>query len=220
MSPEFIFILSNFSSQIIWLGIPFGFLLWRSNKADSWVKLLTAWLTISLVTFFLSHLARMMGMNPNLVHAFYGMLELIFVFFIYQRLFNNRPRTAVVIVVLVFLLTAAVLNLVIGQGTNINSYSFTAQAFIYSVLAVVYFFYLLQHPPVVMIQRFPPFWFNVGMMVYFSGNLILFTLTHYLVHQLKNDLMIYWTFHNVLFLFGTGFMCLSLWMEYRLQKSR
>lgn len=208
------------SQGIVWLGLPFGIRLWRTGKAERWVKTLTAYLMVCFVSYVVDRLLKGAGYNQNVIHAIYGMLEMIFVFFIYQRLFNNRPRTAVVIVVLVFLLAAAVLNLLIGQGTNINSYSFTAQAFIYSVLAVVYFFYLLQHPPVVMIQRFPPFWFNVGVMVYFSGNLILFTLTHYLVHQLKNDLMIYWTFHNVLFLFGTGFMCLSLWMEYRLQKSR
>lgn len=205
---------------VVLLGIPFGVLLWRTGKADFWIKLLTSYLICCFAAFWASHFAPYLGTTNNEVHAVYGMVEMVFIFFIYRHLFGGRPSIGVVVLVLVVLLGATLLNLLFVQGKNINSYAFTGQAFIYSVLAIAYFFHLLQRLPTLMIQRFAPFWFNAGVLVYFTGNLLLFAITHYLVHHLKNDLRAYWTFHNVLFLFGTGFMCLSLWMEYRLQKSR
>ena len=52
--------------------------------------------------------------------------------------------------------------------------------------------------PTVEVFRLPIFWVNVAVLVYFSGNLFVFMLSDYLVTVLKDNLIVYWSFHNFL----------------------
>ena len=48
------------------------------------------------------------------------------------------------------------------------------------------------------IHHLPMFWINSAFLFYHAGTFFLFAFTAYIIVVLKNDLLVYWTFHNLL----------------------
>lgn len=213
-------IIAVFTQLIVLIGIPMGFRLWKRRKASNWVKLITTNLILSLISTVLSFAGPFFGVNPNIFGFGFAIVNMSILFFVYHDLIWPKRSAIWAWGSTVLFAAGAIVNFIFFQKMSINSYTFTATGFLSTALSISYFFFLMRNPPVVLIQKFPPFWLNVGILVYNAGTTILFILTHYLIHQLNDDLKIYWSFHNLLFFIGNGFICLSLWKEYRLQKSR
>ena len=57
------------------------------------------------------------------------------------------------------------------------------------------------------------FWINTAILIYFSGNLFLFIFNTYLVSVLKDDLVVYWSFHNLLYLIKNVLFAIGLWQN-------
>lgn len=201
-------------------GVPPGIRLWRMGRASIWVKLITISLILSLISTVLSFAGPFFGVNPNIFGFGFAIINMSILLFMYHNLIWPKKSVIWAWISTVLFAAGAIVNFIFFQKMSVNSYTFTATGFLSTALSISYFFFLMRNPPVVLIQKFPPFWLNVGILVYNAGTTILFILTHYLIHQLNDDLKIYWSFHNLLFFIGNGFICLSLWKEYRLQKSR
>jgi membrane protein insertase Oxa1/YidC/SpoIIIJ len=52
--------------------------------------------------------------------------------------------------------------------------------------------------PTMHLQRMPMFWINSGFLMYAAGAMFLFAFTTYLTQVLKDNLLVYWSFHNIL----------------------
>ena len=92
-------------------------------------------------------------------------------------------------------------NVLLYQKGAFNSYSIVFQAMIVIDFCVVYFYKLLQELPEQHIHKLPMFWINSGLLIFYSGTFILYTFTSYLTEVLKNDMITYWSFHNILRIF-------------------
>lgn len=83
------------------------------------------------------------------------------------------------------------------------------------LMSVGYFFYLINKLPEKDILRFPMFWINTAILIFFSGTSILSLMLNYIVNVLGDDLKFFWTFRNF---FRFGF-CLMLsyagWLDFR-----
>ena len=69
--------------------------------------------------------------------------------------------------------------------------------------------------PVQELQRLPMFWYVTSNLVYNAGTLFLLLFTTYLVEVLHNDLLIYWSFHNILDIIQDLLIMLGLWQDLR-----
>lgn len=80
-----------------------------------------------------------------------------------------------------------------------RSYSLirTSRDLLMLLLALTYFYYLIQKLPEENLLRFPMFWINVAVIFFFSGTFFLSFMVDYLVSVLKNDLAGFWAFRNV-----------------------
>lgn len=67
-----------------------------------------------------------------------------------------------------------------------------------TMLAILYFYKLLKDLPEVHIFKVPMLWINIGLLVFFTGNFMLFVLKDYMTNVLANDLRFYWGYHNFL----------------------
>ncbi len=67
-----------------------------------------------------------------------------------------------------------------------------------TMLAILYFYKLLKDLPEVHIFKVPMLWINIGLLVFFTGNFMLFVLKDYMTDMLANDLRFYWGYHNFL----------------------
>jgi hypothetical protein len=89
-------------------------------------------------------------------------------------------------------------NLIFFQQQEISSYSKLLSALLVITYAVIYFYRLMIDLPTHEVHKLPMFWFNSGFLIYHAGTIFLFAFTSYLVHVLKDNLLIYYSFHNVL----------------------
>jgi hypothetical protein len=148
--------------------------------------------------------------SSNYVGDGYRLAEFILLIGIYYRAFNN-PKTARPFLILTALfILFFIFNMIFFQREKINSYTNIFATLVFIVLAVGFFYKLMKDLPALQVYLLPMFWVNVAVLVYFAGNLFVFTLSHYLVTVLNDNLMVYWGFHNFLnilknVLFAVGF---------------
>lgn len=166
-----------------------------------------------LAAFFLRGIA-----NPNYAASLYQILVFPLISLIYFYAVGKRKGTFFTIAAIVFVLFAIV-NLLFIQKSSINSYTLIVKSIIVIIYAIYYFYWLLRELPTSQLQRLPMFWINSAYIIYFSGNLFLFVFTSYLVHVLNNNLLVYWTLHNVLGIIEGLMIIVALWMDLRNIKS-
>lgn len=130
-----------------------------------------------------------------------------------------KHRVLVAIVSVLFL-AFAILNFVSIQQLENNSYTKTGEAIILIGFSLLYFYRLLIDLPVQHLQRMPMFWYNAAFLLYSAATLFIFVFTSYLVEVLHSDLLIYWTFHNILNIIQHFVVMLGLWQELRNFKLR
>ncbi len=195
MSIETFLIIAGLSMASTLVIVFFGLTKLRSISGE--LKLLLALAGVSVTCDAAAFILVRWGIS-NYSGSVYTLVEFILVLTVYYKAFNNPNRlNALFIMVIVYFLFYMV-NLLFVQRQNINSYPKIASSLIFIVLAVGFFYRLIKDLPKVQVYRLPMFWVNVAVLVHFSGNLFVFTLSDYLVTVLKDNLIAYWSFHNFL----------------------
>jgi len=116
---------------------------------------------------------------------------------LYHTVLQKRyPRIFLAISIL--FLAFAFINIFFIQKLQFNSYTATVSNAIIIIYCVAYFYRLLIDFPEQHLQRLPMFWFNAGFLIQAAGALFLYLFTGYLTKFVFDDVLIYWTFHNVL----------------------
>jgi len=98
----------------------------------------------------------------------------------------------------VIFIAFAFINLFFIQKLDLNSYTNIFYSAILIIYCLLYFYILMRDLPSLYVHQLPMFWFNSALLIFHSGVFFLFSFTSYLVNVLKNDLLIYWSFHNIL----------------------
>jgi hypothetical protein len=172
--------------------------------ATLFVKRLTMeikWLSGLLIVAFLMDMFSLMLIRMEIptfpLVNFYSLFELILLLWIYEITFLNNRKIFWIIcgTYALFFLT----NYGFIQTPFLfNSYSFTLTALILTIFALLYFKYLLERLPVNFIHRTPMVWINIGVLVYFSGNLFLFILNNFFTVGEDGNQRYMWILHNFL----------------------
>ena len=92
----------------------------------------------------------------------------------------------------------ALINLFFFQKTTPNSYSYIFHSAILIIYCLFYFYVLMRDLPSLYVHHLPMFWFNSAFLIFYAGTFFLFSFTSYLINVLKNNMLIYWSFHNIL----------------------
>lgn len=175
-------------------------------------KLIGLTFTFSVIFYFSVGLLQLKGKNVNIPQS----ISAIFYFLVLTVMYNVALRgryKKVFLAVAIFFVTFAVSNLLFGQQNDNNTYSKAVRSIILICYCIVYCYRLLVDLPVQHLQRVPMFWFNSAVLIFNAGTLFLFLFTTYLVEVLHNDLLIYWTFHNILNIIQHLVIMIGLWMD-------
>lgn len=133
---------------------------------------------------------------------------------VYYFLLGKKNKLIFISIAGVFLVLASA-NLLLYQKQANNSYSTVLQALIQIVFCILYFYKLLRELPEQHIHRLPMFWINSALLIFYSGTFILYTFTAYLINVLKNDLITYWSFHNILRILFQLLVMIGLYYDLR-----
>lgn len=196
-----------------------GFAFWKFNSRDQIVKLIG----LAFLLGFLSNSAALVmnlifKLNPNLPQSIYKILIFWVLGAIYYHALGKRNKLIYILLSLAFTVFALI-NLLVIQKSQINSYASIVTAIIIIIYAVHYFYRLMIDLPTLNLQRLPMFWFNAAFLLFYSGALFLFVFTDYLVNVLNNNLLVYWGFHNILNIVAHLIVLVGLWIDLRNIKS-
>ena len=133
---------------------------------------------------------------------------------IYYDLLHKKNRGWFVLIACVFAVFALV-NILFIQKTAPNSYTYFFHSAIMITYCLLYFYVLMQDLPSLYVHQLPMFWFNSGLLVFHAGTFFLFSFHAYLVNVLKNNMLIYWSFHNMLSIIEHIIFLIGLYYDLR-----
>ncbi len=186
----------------------------KYEAKQSFIRLLGFYLIASLSGTIMSLLSRPLRFNPNYVSVVLSFIEIPLIIVVLTDAMRKRRKTLDYLVIVSYC-TFVLCNAFFIQGGGINSYTFVLKSIIIIPYALNYFYWLLRELPTTDLHRLPMFWVNTALIIFFSGNLFLFVFTDYLVRVLNDDLMIYWTLHNILAAIEAFMIVVALWLDLR-----
>jgi hypothetical protein len=190
----------------------------KPKARQGYIILLGVCLIASVAGNFSSVLLKTLKLNVNYGPSVYYILIMSFISAIYYQAIGKRHKKKFVFITILYTLFG-IINVLFVQQKDINSYTLIIQSIIVIVYALYYFYWLIRELPTSQLHRLPMFWINAAYIIYFSGNLFLFVFTSYLVNVLNNDLLVYWTLHNVLGIIEGLMIIVALWMDLQNIKS-
>ena len=179
-----------------------------------YAKLVGIALAMSAFCHWLGESLSIHKINPNYAGSLYYIVLAPIVNLLYYFAFQKK-YSAVFIGVGFASFLFTILNILFIQKQAINSYSYILLSTIIIVYAILYFFYLIRELPATHLQRLPMFWINSGYIIFHSGALLLYIFSSYLVNVLNNNLLIYWTFHNILGIVEVCIMLIAINVDLR-----
>jgi hypothetical protein len=96
-----------------------------------------------------------------------------------------------------------------------NSYTYTIHTIVVLMLSVVYFFKLLKELPAEQLQKFPMFWIVSGIFFSHAGKLVIYAVTHFLIHVVKDNMIVMFSFHNFLTIIGNVIVAYGVWLNFK-----
>lgn len=185
------------------------------KSKDTYIKLLSLLMVVSLLVYAAGMLLRnVFGINPNYALSFQNFIDLPLIILIYLKVTDRKFSVTEFLVCGVYT-CFALYNFFFIQKENINSYTLIFKSIIVIIYSLYYFYWLLKKLPTTQLQRLPMFWINSSWIIFFAGNFFLFSFTSYLTHVLNDDLLLYWTLHNVLSIIEAILIIFALWVDLR-----
>jgi len=191
----------------------------RYKAKQNYIKLLGLLLIASIMATACQFILFEVKVTPNYASTLYHIFELPLLATIYYLATNRTiPRTSVIVIGAAYVLFG-MWNLIFIQKQNINSYTLVVESIIIIFYSLYYFYWLIEKLPTTQLHRLPMFWLNSAWIFFFSGNLFFFVFISYLVNVEKNDLLVYWTLHNILKAIEVLMIVSALWIDLRNIKS-
>jgi hypothetical protein len=131
-----------------------------------------------------------------------------------------RKNSLWVSVVAIVILIIAFFNFHFIQRTSVNSNLMAIHSSIFICYSLWYFYVLIRDLPSLKVHQMPMFWFNSAFLVLGAGTFVLYAFTSYLIHVLRNDMITYWSIHNLLSIFAHLIVLIGLYFDFRQLKKR
>lgn len=171
-------------SAILPLGL--GVFKWKHLSFE--LKILSAYLLLSLLTDVVTlQLAINSINNLSLLYVF-TVLEFLLFSTIYYKIYRSLRLKRVIIIVAIVFLGVVVFNLY-EQG--IASYATaprTIESIIFTTYSIIYFYQIVRGSFAYKVEKDSMFWFNGGILVYFAGSLLFFSLSSYILEHASIDM--------------------------------
>jgi divalent metal cation (Fe/Co/Zn/Cd) transporter len=137
----------------------------------------------------------------------------------YLDIIESRSFRVPIVVIAVIQVSFAAVNYFLIQKESINSYSSVMESFIIVVLSIAYYYTLLKQLPARQLQELPLFWIVSALFFSSAGKLVIYAVTHYLIHIVQSNLIFIWTFHNFLSIICNLVIAYGAWLNLRQFKS-
>ncbi|HCM76248.1 MAG TPA: hypothetical protein DIS90_07690 [Cytophagales bacterium] len=160
------------------------------------------------------------GVNPNHISIFYGLAQLLLLFWFYYLIFEKPSLKKPFLIVGIGLTLLGIGNWIFSEGQSNALYTNAIDTAALLGLCVYYFYKMLKTESEVNILSAPLFWINTGLLIYLSGTLLLFLSADYIIRVLKDDFALFLTIHNFLGVIANGLFFYGIWLGVKPSKNK
>lgn len=156
--------------------------------------------------------------NPNFATSIYNVVLIIIITALYDHNTEKKYSKqffAAGLAVIAF----GIINILFLQKDDVSFNSLISSLLILGY-CLFYFYRLIIELPAANVLRLPMFWFTSGFLFFHAGTLFLFAFRDYLVNVLQNDLVTYWSFHNIVSILQHIIVLLGLSYDIKMNRTR
>lgn len=161
-------------------------------------------------TWLLLHLDE----NNLWVYHFYTPMTFIVMGLVYGRVLKPLVNIRVIYLgILLFVIFGIINSLFIQNLIEFNSNAVRLSSILYVVFSILYFFRLLRFPMDISLTKVPMFWLNTGVLVYYSGTLILFLVVDSVISRESDLFIASWVLNALFNIVLLGFYSIALCLK-------
>ena len=150
--------------------------------------------------------------NMYLLHI-YTVLEYALWSMFYYQLFERKFVKKVIVSLLILFVLFAVTNTLYWQSLQVyNSYSRSVEGAFLLCFAIAWFYKVFVNGKIIKLETHPVFWINAGVLVYFSGSLLLFVTNNFLVKISRQHFFEAWALHGLFLIIHYLLIAIGIWL--------
>jgi len=152
------------------------------------------------------------GMNIILgeIHA---LIEPILIIIIYTHVNPSKKYALILYIAYAIFALGDILNMIYLQTSYSTSYGKVISSLLFMILSVDFFFRMLRELPANRLSTYPMFWINASTLLFFSSTLVLFVVFDYLVTVLNDNMVFYYSFHNIMRTLFALLFAVGVWQD-------
>lgn len=211
MSKEFFEVLRLTSAFSVIIPLIFALLFFaRLTKVQ---RKLTLLLLVVLIVEITTNVMWYHEMNNLLIYHVYTVVEFLLFLNIFKEVLSKLiTLLGVVLLGTGFSLFSVIISLFYQRIYEFNSIAITVLSVSMILIALASFYSLLKEHSYSKVERNPIFWISAGILIYFSGNLILFYINNALNLTLEESYII-WGMHAVVNIVLILFYTRAIWVH-------
>ena len=192
--------------------IPAVFSIIKYRKLDWAMKVVAYYVFLSATVQASSTFLSSKGQNNLWLLHLYTPLEFIcFVCFYGIVLQGFVKKTMMVGLGLGFVVLSALNSAFLQSVTTFNTYARSLEGILVILLCLIWCYRTLTELKIKRLEQDPVFWVNTGLLLYFSGNVLLFAFSNYII-DINRALNLYiWAFHALFSILLYFFITVGLW---------
>lgn len=177
------------------------------------LRILAVFFIFSTIADFYSLITAHYGINNLDVLHIYTILEGSFFLIFYRSLFKSKlVRNLLLFTLPLYILFAVYHSFFLANMFEFNSVTRVAECIILTTCGMYFFYTLFADDEYINLKRYPYFYINSGVLLYFMGNIFLFMLYAFVIQTEQSSSMSVWGLHSVLniganILYCVGFLC-------------
>ncbi len=213
MTNEWADLITYFSTASILLPILISIFRWQQiNPLQRLIAYLAGITLIGELVILIA--AYQLGNNLPFIHLF-TVIQFIVLSQIFKRGLVPFISSSIIQGLVLFIIGLALVDAIWLNGIyNFNSYARPLASLILISLGLAFLYKTLSELKIRSLEREPLFWITVGVLLYFSGNLIIFISTNYV--KISNQaLLTLWSVHAIFNIILNTTYAIALWVRPR-----
>lgn len=207
---NYFWLLHHISAATIFLPITISVVKFKILENE--LKTLSIFLYIAAVFEIIFITLANYSINNLPFFHLWTIIEFFLLGLIFYRVFTHHlSKKAIIVTIIAFVAFAVINALFIQTIYEFNTIARAVESFLLILLALLFFYKVFQESTVMRLEKYPMFWINSGILVYFCGSFFLFIFSNYILEQSRNELYAYWGIHSALNIVLNLFFAMGLW---------
>lgn len=184
-----------------------------SRRMDDYVKILIMGLLISAFTDCINLFFRRNHLPTAILFHIYTVLEFFVLALLYKHLFHKeRIKKNINIIILLFFVFKILDITFFTSIWESDTLAMTLESVLMIIFGILYFDQVLKEMVIPNLEKYPVFWINSGILIYFSGSLFLFLFSDF-IFSTQTSYWSFWSIHSTLTITKNALFSIGLWLQ-------